>query len=170
MNATIDVQSMHAHRILLLPVSVVATTDVMFYRSAGVLICPDTRYMCACIYTCVCIYAHVYWQALLWLVMVTRGWRGEGEGGGGAGRGVGREWGLVFGVSLQSNHNDPSFLPVQTNPSRCIVCYSELTSKSTVGSDRAFDRGGWCTGTFIASWALLACRPTHLRVHVWNNK
>ena len=45
-----------------------------------------------------------------------------GGGGGGAGRGVGREKGLVFGVSLQSNHNDPSFLPVQTNPSRCIVC------------------------------------------------
>ena len=60
MNTTIDVQRMHAHRILLLPVSVVATTDVMFDRGAGVLICSDTRHMFVCIYACVCIYMHMY--------------------------------------------------------------------------------------------------------------
>ena len=59
MNATIDVQSMHAHRILLLPVSVVATTDVMFYRSAGVLICSDID-ICVHAFIHVCAYMHMY--------------------------------------------------------------------------------------------------------------
>ena len=115
MNATIDVQSMHAHRILLLPVSVVATTDVMFYRSAGVLICPDTRYMCACIYTCVCIYAHVYWQALLWLVMVTRGWRGEGEGGG-QGEELGGKGGWCLGFHCNQTTMTQAFCLFRQTP------------------------------------------------------